>query len=431
VKSPTPKAQKRGGIMNSLLYIGLLPVYVLVRLVPRNQKLVAFGSGHGQQFIDNAKYFFLYCAKNLPDSRCVFFSKNHDVVKRLRRCGYETLYVYSLKGLLTAIRAGKWCISHSTHDIHALLSGGAEIVQLWHGTPLKLICYDVLSLARGFRQKMKNFLRGLLFSAFPYLNTSLKYNKLIVSSEHVRNIFKTAFRATDDQVLVTGQPRNDALASDFTFDPELFPEIAELDTLRNRYRYVITWLPTHRLRSGRGTLGLLENYSFDPQSLEQLLTRYDSLLLAKVHFLDSPTLVTKLGGFSHVEAYRSPDPYPLLRFTDLLITDYSSVSFDFLLLNRPIIFTPFDLDDYIDSDAPFYYDYNQVTPGRKCFNWTDLLDALDYHLSCLSKNQPDTYHRDRLKVCQMFNEFYGGFSSRVAENTLHHSKHTYKPPDIP
>lgn len=413
------KVRKRGGILNSILYILLLPVYLLGKIVPRDKKLLAFGSGHGDFFMDNPKYFFLYCSQNLEDARCIYFSRDPEVVSQLRHAGFNACYTYSLKGFVAALRARTCFISHSTHDVHALLIGGAEIIQLWHGTPLKKIAYDILSTGRGPKEKVKNFLKTMLFSIFPYLNTSLHYDKLTISAEFTRGNFKTAFRAQDSQIVITGQPRNDALAEGYEFHPDLFRELPYLKSLRSSYDHVITWMPTHRLYSGRGTLGLLDQFGFSLTRLTELLERYNAVLLTKVHFLDRSALSERLKESSRIEIYPYPDPYPLLRFSDVLITDYSSVIFDFLLLNRPVIFTPFDLQQYIQSDASFYYRYAEVTPGRRCANWQDVLEALEYHLNCRREDQIDTHQEQRLKVCRLFNDFKEGFSERVANTVLH------------
>ena len=118
-KAARSKPRKRGGIINSLLYILLLPVYLLGKILPKDKDLIAFGSGHGEHFMDNPKYLFLYCSKNLKDKKCVFFSRKPEVVKQLEQAGYSACYTYSLKGFVTALRASKCFISHSTHDIHA------------------------------------------------------------------------------------------------------------------------------------------------------------------------------------------------------------------------------------------------------------------------------------------------------------------------
>jgi CDP-glycerol glycerophosphotransferase (TagB/SpsB family) len=94
-----------------------------------------------------------------------------------------------------------------------------------------------------------------------------------------------------------------------------------------------------------------------------------------------------------------PDIYPLLRESAVLITDYSSVYFDYLLLDRPIIFAPFDLQLYTTAERELFYDYDQVTPGPKAKDWPDVLRLLREAM------QNDSWSDERRKVCTRFNKF--------------------------
>ena len=89
--------------------------------------------------------------------------------------------------------------------------------------------------------------------------------------------------------------------------------------------------------------------------------------------------------------------------TDILITDYSSSYFDYLLLNRPIIFAPFDLDSYLNQERGFYFDYDSHTPGEKALNWDELLSCIEN-----SVNNPDNYKKQRQKLCKEFFEYMDG-----------------------
>ena len=100
------------------------------------------------------------------------------------------------------------------------------------------------------------------------------------------------------------------------------------------------------------------------------------------------------------------DLYTLLSRTDILLTDYSSVYFDFLLLNLPIIFMPFDLGDYVKKRS-FYYNYNDVTPGHKTKNWEEVLSALDDVIGGV-----DDFATERDIVKRRFNEYMDGNSSK-------------------
>jgi CDP-glycerol glycerophosphotransferase (TagB/SpsB family) len=413
--SATRKPPKRGGPFKTFLYILLSPVYLIAKYIPKNNRLYAFGSSHGLHFADNSKYLFLYASRYVKNVKCVFVSRNKEVVKLLMDNGYNACYTFSLQGIVTAIRAKKCFISNSTHDIHTLLIGGAEVIQLWHGTPLKAICYDIDLTGGNFMSRTKHFIRGMLFKLVPYLNTSMTFEKIVIASEHVKKNFRSAFRLKNEDILVLGQARNDCLADDFKFDEGVFPEIRWLEELHDEADAVITWMPTHRLMSGSATEDLVSGYSFNLQQLGDLLEKHNAHFVVKVHFLDSKGLRDKFKNCDRVIVYRYSDPYPLLRHTDILVTDYSSVYFDFLLLNRPIVFTPFDYEQYVRHDASFYYDYNEVTPGDKCRNWNEVIGVLDRLLTGLRSGERDPYADRREELCRLFNDYRSENSRRIVD----------------
>jgi CDP-glycerol glycerophosphotransferase (TagB/SpsB family) len=418
MNSAVTKVPKRGGFWNTLLYVILLPVYLVAKVIPKNPELYLFGSRYGIELAENTKYLFLNVAKNVEDARCVFVSRNREVVRLLQDNGYHALYIFSLAGIATAVRAKKCFVSHSTYDIHALLIGGAEIIQLWHGTPLKKIGYDAVYQRKGKLGRIKSAVRSVLFNIFPYLNTSMVFDRLVISSENVKDSFKTAFCIRDQRISVLGQPRNDALAEDYEFDRSIFPEMGFLDSLKARTGCLITWMPTHRMISGGLVANLLTEYSFDAEKLAAFLGEHDAHLIIKVHPLDRQGLKGIFQDSDRITTYPYADAYPLLRFTDILMTDYSSVCFDFLLTNRPIVFTSFDYDAYVRDDASFYYDYTKVTPGYKCRDWNEVLRALKEHAGCLAEDKADPFCEERAKTCRMFNDYAADNARRVIETFI-------------
>jgi len=97
------------------------------------------------------------------------------------------------------------------------------------------------------------------------------------------------------------------------------------------------------------------------------------------------------------------DTYELLARTHILIADYSSVYFDFLLTEKPIIFAPFDYENYIKNDREFYYDYDEVTPGPKCKDWDDVLDWI----AKFTKN-PSLFLQERIAMKNRFHQYQDG-----------------------
>ena len=404
---------KRGGVVKTLLYVLLFPVYLAARVIPKDSRLHVFGSCHGLHFADNSKYLFLYASKHAKDIHCVFVSRNREVVNDLRRNGYRACYLFTKEGITTAVRAKKCFISHSTHDVHTLLVGGAQVIQLWHGTPLKAIGRDMNQISGSLLSRLKYTVRAALFWLFPYLETWRSFDRLVVASEYVKASFRSAFTLKDEDMVVLGQARNDSLHESYSFDEKVFPEVAYLKQLKEKADYIVSWLPTHRLRSGGTIADLLSSFEFDIVSLEDLLARHNAVLAVKVHFLDHRGLKDRFRGSQKVLVYDYTDPYPLLRFTDVLMTDYSSVYLDFLLLNRPLVFTPFDYEQYVKQDATFYYDYDTVTPGEKCRDWKEVAGTLDCLLTGLKRGERDPYAERRVELSRLFNEYHGESSKQI------------------
>ena len=107
------------------------------------------------------------------------------------------------------------------------------------------------------------------------------------------------------------------------------------------------------------------------------------------------------GEYSHIKLldnYEIDDINRILHHVDLLITDYSSVFYDYLVLDRPIIFAPFDLDEYQKIDRELYEDYTNATPGPICRNWNEIQIQLEEYLS-----NRDSYQAERE---QIFNQYF-------------------------
>lgn len=398
-----------------LSQIILSPVYLLVKLIPKDKRLYLIGSSLGLYFADNSKYLFLYASQNVDNIKTVFISKNKKVVDFLKSNGYRAEYLYSWRGFKTVVRAKKAFLNHSLRDISPLLLGGAEIIQLWHGTPLKRIGYDADWTAASAKARIKNGVRKIIYSIFPYMYGSRWFDKIVVSSETISGTFQTAFGIDKTKIEIVGQPRNDCLHQEFRLDKLIFTELDFLKDLKGKYDIIISWLPTHRGKSGKTLINLIDQYGFDEAEFADFLIINNIGFIAKPHFLERETLADKSGLGGNFIIYDYVDPYPLLRYTNVLMTDYSSVFFDFLLTDRPMIFSPFDFDDYIKAEADYYYDYNEVTPGPKCRDWTETKTAIEDAIKTIKSGVPDSFAEKRLEICGRFNYYKTDFCQKIVE----------------
>jgi len=112
-------------------------------------------------------------------------------------------------------------------------------------------------------------------------------------------------------------------------------------------------------------------------------------------------LLDKFKNFKYINFLDEIDVAEVLANTDILITDYSSVFFDYLLTDNPIIFAPFDYEKYLTKDRELYYDYDEVTPGPKCKNWAEVLEWVFKF-----KDNSELYKDERKKVKDRFHKYH-------------------------
>ncbi len=390
-------------LLRLLGYMVLSLFYWFSYLVPKDSDLWIFGAWGGKKFADNPKYLFLYMCENEPNVRPVWLSRNLKVVKQLRDCGYESYHSYGIKGILLSLKASVVVVSHGLCDVNMFLIGGSRWVQLWHGIPLKKIVYDDVARYKYMKENsIIGYVMRTIYKILPFVGHN--YAMCISTSIESQKTISSAFRMEKSRVPVTGYPRNDI------FVGANYAERFEICSGSMRYfsgsRRVIAYLPTYR---DNPEINIYRDYGFDLFKIQDFLEKHNAVLWIKPHPSDRNLI------FDEIESTPSnviivldqdlPDIYPLLEYTNILITDYSSVFFDYLLLDRPIVFAPFDLHDYVSSRG-LYYEYENVTPGPKAKNWDEVLKYVEEAIYTPSK-----YGREREKVRNMFHEYQDGMSS--------------------
>ena len=366
-------------IYRYLIYIINLPLYYISFLFPKKNNIWIFGAWFGEKYSDNSKSIFEYVNKHDKAIVAIWLTQSKTVFNKLRNKGYKVYYTYSFFGYYYSAIARYVFVSTGMHDVNRFVSTNNIKIQLWHGTPLKKIMHD----DKFVSNKKKIHILKKIFTPFNHL----KYDYLLSASENVNNHLKSAFGNKIENIIVKGYPRNDML---------FFGGINN--------EKVITFLPTHR-GEGKGSIDNIFQ-SFDFEGYNNFLQERACKLLIKPHFYDLNNIA--FATTKNINILKGDiDLYQLLSNTDILITDYSSVYFDFLLLDRPVIFTPFDIKEYLSNDREMYYEYDKVTPGPKCKDWGQVFIELDMILK-----GKDGYKKDRQKINDYFNKYKDGNSSR-------------------
>ncbi len=368
------EGQWQMNIINWFKYWGqlfLLPVYWMSFLVPRDKKLWLFGSTFGRRFADNPKYLYLYVSqhKKRLGVRPVWISHDKRIVSMLSREGYEAYYYHSLKGIWMALRGKVYIFDNYSKDINFWQSGGAVKVNLWHGIPLKKIQAD--NLFDSFRhpknpwEKWKNFPRNL--------SDEKPHHYVLATSDFIKPAFVSAFRTRN--VIVNGYPRNDSLFPGRVHNLYTAQEERLLRKIHHRINVdgmrVVCYMPTFR----KSETKFFE--VVDMEGMESFLEKNNLLLCIKLHPKSKlQGRFKKLKSRHTIVISAEADPYVFLGCSSVLVTDYSSIYFDYLLTGRPVVFFCYDLEEYLRDERAMYFNYREYTPGRKACTSGELMDAL-------------------------------------------------------
>ncbi|VEF49619.1 CDP-glycerol:poly(glycerophosphate) glycerophosphotransferase [Bacillus freudenreichii] len=336
---------RRGAIVQKLYRV----VFLLLGRLPKKSNLVVFESFHGKQYSDSPRAIYEYMKENkmpyvmywMADRRHInAFDKLEDVqyVKRL-----------SPKWIFLMARAKYW-ISNARLPLWLPKPKDTIYVQTWHGTPLKRLGADIEEVHMPGTNTEK-YKENFLFEAS-------KWDYLVSPNAYSTKIFKRAF-GFNKKVIESGYPRNDFLINNN--DMETIARLkkkCELPLDKKVILYAPTWRDNQFYAKG--------SYKFDLQmDLAQMKEHLgDEYVIAlRLHYLVAENL--DLTGYEDFvfDFSSHEDIRELYLIGDLLITDYSSVFFDYANLKRPMIFFVYDIEDYRDKLRGFYFDFEQKAPG--------------------------------------------------------------------
>lgn len=231
------------------------------------------------------------------------------------------------------------------------------------------------------------------------------YTKATVSSEGVREHYAEGFGIPVDRVYPTGVPR-----SDIFFDEEYKKHVRE--TLYNKFPFlkgkkVILFAPTFR---GNGQAS-----AYFPFHVLDFKKIYENLgdeyvFLFKIHPFVNNTLTIPYeyaDFFYDLSSFREIND--LLLVTDILITDYSSVCFEFALLNKPMLFFGFDVEEYVRT-RDFYYNFFDFIPGPLVKTTEEIVDVI--------KNEEFQMEKIKPFVDYFFNGTLGKASKNVVDDII-------------
>lgn len=369
----------------------------LSRCRSRDKRLWVFGARGGTDFCDNAKYLYLWVAANDPSIRVVWLTHNDTVVETLQTQGYEAYHAHSLRGRYYTLRAGVVFVTQGLRDVFMGGTAGATLVQLWHGLPLKTIAWDAEWSDHPWPVR----------HCHRYMADEI--DLVTAPSTEAIEPLSSGLGVDPDRFVVTGYPRTDAFTQTVegarsTVDDTLIEAIEEQATESE----IAFYLPTYR---GDGDSFV---DAFDVTAVGETLATYDAHLYIKAHPYEP---VSDVENHPHVHWLPSSvDPYLVLPYADVLVTDYSSVAFDYLTADRPIVYFPYDRSTYT-AQRGFYFEYDAVTPGWIATDSAAFCTALGEALDAAAGGD-DPYAADRQQLRSRLAPVTDGTASKAVYETV-------------
>ncbi|MBB3140788.1 CDP-glycerol glycerophosphotransferase family protein [Halomonas organivorans] len=318
---------------------------------PRDPRLWVFGAWHGRRYADNARYLYRYVRDHQPDLRAVWLADDEAVVRQVRAEGGAAVMAYSRAGIHAALRAGVCLVTHGAEDANAEATLGGLLVNLTHGTPLKRQGHDVVSSMGAGR-------RPLSWRRLPGLT--------VVASRTGRERVMSAYGLPGSTVLTLGYPRWDGFAEN------AHGLLRRLGVEPRDHAGIVLYAPTGR-RLGHSRLDVTQGGRL--AALGEWLQRERLMLLVRdatsLSREEREVLVSE-ARMREISVSALGDIQPLLPAVDMLITDYSSLMYDYACLERPIILMAPDLEDYLEHDVGLYGDYLADAPGPVIGTWDQL-----------------------------------------------------------
>ncbi|ABR30933.1 hypothetical protein SU69_05480 [Thermosipho melanesiensis] len=366
------------------LFIALINILIffLSLFIKKDKGIIIIGGWFGRRFSDNSRYFYLYLnkyKKELGLKKVIWVTTNDEIYTELNDLGFDVVKKWSLKSIYYHLKAKYHIIDQSVKDINSYFSVRAIKINLWHGFPLKKVGnyrYENQKV-KAFKKIIKKFNLDLFSEGF------WRKSYLLATSKFSSDILGYAFDKKKEKIIIANYPRNDNLLYDFRFIiPKNEKEVLRIIESHKKSGYnVILYLPT--FRDKKATIFLGENDKNKVINFIDFCENNKIILVTKFHFAnisihESKSFVELDNKNNIINLPHDMDIYNITKLSNILITDYSSVYFDYLLLNRPIIFFPYDLDYYKYEDRGLIFDYDEYTPGFKVYNLEELKRKILY-----------------------------------------------------
>ena len=359
---------------------------------PIKENQIIFESFRGDYYSDSPKYIYEYLYEHYKDDYDFIWVINDDNVKIPGNP--KTVKRFS-KQFYKDVAQSKYWVINGRQAGRLKKRDEQIIVSTWHGTPLKKLGLDIGNVYTEDPNLKKS-----------YINVASQWDYLISPNNYTTNIYKSAFAYDAGEILEYGYPRNDILYNAEKNEIERFKENLNIPEDKKVILYAPTWRDDEFYDIGKVNFKL----KLELDKLQESLSD-EYVVLVRVHYFIADNIdLSEFKGFVYdVSSY--DDIAELYLISDILITDYSSVFFDFANLKKPILFYTYDLDKYENVLRGFYIDIQSEVPGPLLFTTEEVIDAIK-NINSISEEFSEKYSQFYDKFCGIED---GEASKRIVE----------------
>ncbi|EMD17245.1 hypothetical protein HMPREF9943_00398 [Eggerthia catenaformis OT 569 = DSM 20559] len=324
---------------------------------PVDSRIIVFESFRGASYSDTPKYIYEYLAKNYPGEYKFVWVLNDksytlpyegQIVKRFSR-----KYAYYM-GI------AKYFVFNTRQPLWFRKREEQIFLETWHGTPLKRLAFDQEEVTAASPSYKTQFYRQ-----------KQEWDFLIAANKFSSDVFRSCFMY-DGPMLETGYPRNDLLK-----DPDRDEITIELKKKcgiplsKRTILYAPTWRDDEYYGNGSYKFQIKLNLEMMKKELGD-----EYVVILRTHYYIADNIdLTGLEDFAY-NLSKYDDVTEIYLMSDILITDYSSVFFDYAGLRRPMLFFTYDLDKYRDILRGFYIDMEKELPGPLVYTTEEVINRI-------------------------------------------------------
>lgn len=389
------KRKKKGMFGNTIQRARALDKLIFRRL-PVKQNWVMFESFGGKSYSDNCKYIYEYMLKNYGNEyKYIWVMRDHNIVIP----GNPTVIKPNAYKYLYYLARAKFLVFNSRQPIWYNKRKESVFIETWHGTPLKKLVFDMEDVHSASVTHKEDFYK-----------VSRKWDYLLSDNTFSTEVFEHAFLFDKNKIVEYGYPRNDLLyASNADEIARKVKQKLGIPQEKKVILYAPTWRDDEYYSHGKYKFSL----AIDIEQMKQALGD-EYVLLLRTHYFVVDQVDSLCGDGFVYNGSRYQDITELYLASDICVTDYSSVFFDYANLRRPILFFTYDLEKYREELHGFYIDMETEVPGPLLQTNEELIQAIK-HINDIEETYKERYNTFYNRFCEIDD---GHAAERVVEKLI-------------